>query len=261
MYRSLISNRYLAYTLIANEIRKTYWGSFFGILGTFLNPLIILSIYTFVFSGILKIKFGTSSGMGNFAVYLFCGLIPWMGFSEAVQRSSTILLDKKPLLKQTKFPKQLLPFCLTFSAFINQLFALSAFLIVLIFIRIKLNLCGFLLVIFFPFQLLFTFSFCLIVSSLNIFLRDIGIFLSTFLQLWFFCTPIFYPESIIPNQILPVMKINPMFHLVKIYRSLLLDGQLPPLASIAWFLISSIGLIMLASLIFNWIENKIVDYL
>ena len=260
MIKSLVLNKHLAYNLVIGDIKSKYFGSFTGFFGSILNPLLTLLIYTFVFSGILKIKFGLIEGMANFAIYLFCGLLPWLGFSEAVQRSSTVMLDQRSLIKRTKFPKIILPFYLTCSAFINQLFALLAFLTVLIITQYMIQWPFFLLILIFPAQILFTFGCCLIVSVLNIFFRDIGIFLATFLQLWFFCTPIFYPETLIPERFLPILKINPLFHLVKIYRSTLLDGNIPPFSSVIWFIFFTVLSTILGFVTFQRVEEKIVDF-
>ena len=81
--KGILENRNLVTTFVINDLRGRYPGSFVGFLGAFINPLLLLVIYCFVFSGILQIKFSQVGGTGNFAVYLFCGLIPWMAFSEA----------------------------------------------------------------------------------------------------------------------------------------------------------------------------------
>jgi len=261
MVKTIIVHKHLIYNLVITDIKCRYWGSFFGLLGSIINPLLILLIYTFVFSGILKIKFNITEGMGNFAIYLFGGFLPWMGFSEAVQRSSTVLLDQRAIIKRTKFPKDVLIFSNTLSAFTNQCFALFAFVVVLLCIKYNLTWHLLLLPFIFPIQIFFTYGICLIISSLNIFFRDIGIFLATFLQLWFFCTPIFYPETIIPKRFLAFMEINPLFHLVKIYRSLLLQGSLPPSKRVIWFLLYAFASSIIGFFIFNKLEGKIVDYL
>jgi ABC-type polysaccharide/polyol phosphate export permease len=175
-----------------------------------------------VFSGILKIKFGLSEGMGNFAVYLFCGLVPWLGFSEAVQRSSSLMLDQRALIKRVFLPKVIFPLSLTISTFLVQIATLLVYLVVIYFLKYECGRAVLLLPLIFPIQIMFTFGFCLLVSSLNVFFRDIGVFVGTLLTLWFFCTPIFYPESIIPERFVPFMDINPMLHLVRIYRHLIL---------------------------------------
>jgi len=121
-------NRNLLINLIIYDVKGRYFGSFVGIFGSVIIPLILLSIYTFVFSGILKVKFGNATGVGNFAIYLFCGLLPWMAFSEALQRSSTVILDHRPIFKRAPLNKKILPLYVTLSCFLNQIIATIPFI-------------------------------------------------------------------------------------------------------------------------------------
>lgn len=265
MLKTILRKKNLIFDLVISDLKRRYLGSFFGFWGSVINPLLLLMIYCFVFSGILKVNFGALSeapaGIGNFAIYLFCGLLPWISFSEAATRSSTILLDKGALIKRVIFPKEILPFYLTISGFINQLLALLVFLVILIILQFNLGSYGFLIIFIFPLEILFTFGFCLIISCLYVFFRDIGIFLQTVLQIWLFCTPIFYPSSIIPAPFMPFMKLNPTFHLIHIYRKLLLQNSMPAMKSVIYFAGFSISMLLIGIFVFNKINDKIVDYL
>lgn len=259
--KSIIAQKGLIWTLVTNDIKGKYFGSFFGFWGAVINPLLLLSSYCFVFSGILKIKFGILENTGNFAIYLFCGLIPWMGFAETVQRSATVMLDQRALIKRVPLPKEILPFYLTISTFISQIIALMVFILILIVLRVNLGGFALLLPLLFPLQILFTFGFSLGVASLQVFFRDIGVFLGSFLQIWFFCTPIFYPESLIPDRFMGFMELNPFFHLVRVYREILLQNSLPNVMSVTYFVIASVLVFFAGCNIFNRVQNRIVDYL
>ena len=134
-----------------------------------INPLLLIFIYCLVFSGILKIKFGILGNTGNFAVYLFCGLVPWMGFAETVQRSATVMLDQRALIKRVPFSKEILPFYLTISTFISQIIALMVFILVLVVLRVNLGGFALLLPLLFPLQILFSFGLSLGMASLQVF--------------------------------------------------------------------------------------------
>jgi lipopolysaccharide transport system permease protein len=259
--KSIIAQKDLIWTLVANDIKGKYFGSFVGFWGSVINPLLLLSSYCFVFSGILKIKFGILENTGNFAIYLFCGLIPWMGFAETVQRSATVMLDQRALIKRVPFSKEILPFYLTISTFISQTITLMVFIIVLIVLRQDLGGFALLLPLLFPLQILLTFGFSLGVASLQVFFRDIGVFLGTFLQIWFFCTPIFYPESLIPDRFMGFMELNPFFHLVRIYRRILLENSLPDIMNVTYFFIASVLVFFAGYSVFSKVQNRIVDYL
>ncbi len=261
MLKSLWGHRNLIFHFVIGDIRERYLGSFFGLSGYVISPLVILFVYTFIFSGILKIKFGNSGGMGNFAIYLFCGLIPWMAFGESLQRSTTILFDQRALIKRVLFPKEILPLYVILSNFFAQIIALLSFFVVLAFMGYHLGAAIMLLLIVFPFQLLFMFGCSLLSSSMNLFFRDIGAFLGTILQVWFFCTPIFYPEDLIPKSFLSVLQLNPMLHLVRIYRVTILENALPKFSSFAYFAVVSCLAFLLGFFVFKKVENKAVDYL
>ena len=243
------------------DMKERYLGSFFGFFGYIFNPLLLLFIYAVIFSGILKIKFGNSTGMGDFAIYLFCGLIPWTAFSEGLQRSSTVLTDQRNLIKRVHFPKEIFPVYIALSAFFTQFVALSCFLIVLLLSGYELGFPLITLLVVFPFQIIFTMGFSFLLSSMNPFFRDIGVFLGTFLQIWFFCTPIFYPEAIVPDRFLPVLNINPMFHLVRIYRETILQMEFPSLLCFAYFAFVSVLVFVLGFLVFRKLRHRLVDYL
>lgn len=259
--KSIIDQKDLVWTLVANDIKGKYLGSFVGFWGSVINPLLLLFIYCLVFSGILKIKFGILENTGNFAIYLFCGLVPWIGFSESVERSATVMLDQRALIKRVPFSKAILPFYLTISTFISEIIALMVFLTVLVILKEKVGGFALVLPLIFPFQILFTFGFSLGLASLQVFFRDIGVFLGSFLQIWFFCTPIFYPESLIPDRLMGFMELNPFFHLVRIYREVILQNSLPDFMSVTYFLIASVLVFLAGCMVYNRVENRIVDYL
>lgn len=251
----------LIWTLVANDVKGKYFGSVVGLWASVINPLVLLSIYCLVFSGILKIKFGSAEGTGNFAIYLFCGLVPWMGFSESVQRACTVMLDQRALIKRVPFAKEILPFYLTMSTFFTALVALIIFVGVLLIIGETIGARALLLPILFPLQILFAYGLSLAAASLHVFFRDIGVFLGSILHVWFFCTPVFYPESLIPARFMPFMQLNPLFHLVRAYRQLLLENALPDLRGVIYFAAAAFLSFLIGCRVFYRVRNRIVDYL
>lgn len=259
--KSILLHRVLIYRLVLADIRERYFGSFFGLWGYVITPLVMLAVYTFIFSGILQLKFGKTEGTGNFAVYLFCGFIPWMAFSEPVQRSTTVLWDQRTLIKRFLFPREVLPLCVVLSAFFSQMVALISFLVVLPFAGYSLGACIIALFAVLPFQFFFTMGLSLLCSSMNLIFRDIGVFLGTLLQVWFLCTPIFYPESLIPERFLHFLKANPMFHVVRIYRNIILENTLPEPMSFGYVVLSAVAVFFAGLYVFRKMENRVLDYL
>jgi len=184
-----------------------------------------------------------------------------MSFSTAIQRSSTILIDQSSLIKRVPLQKEIFPFYIVISSIITEIVTLFAFIVILFFMKFKIGVCLLALLFILPLQLFFTYGICLCVSSLHVFFRDVGIFLGTILQVWFFCTPIVYPKSLIPSTFRSLFELNPMFHLVNIYREIVLHNSMPTVKNIGYFAVVSIVVFLLGNYVFIKLKSKIVDYL
>src|SRR4029077_7163701 len=106
-----------------------YRGSFLGFLWTLVTPMVMIAIFTFIFAGIFKAKFGASSSQWDYALYLFCGLLPWNAFAESLQLSASTIVTHANLVKRVVFPLETLPVAQTLAAIGNQLFGTAALLI------------------------------------------------------------------------------------------------------------------------------------
>src|ERR1043166_7713269 len=111
----------LILSLTKRELAARYRGSVLGILWTLLTPIVMIAIFTIIFSGIFKAKFGDSSSQWDYALYLFCGLLPWTAFQESLQLSSTTIVSHANLVKRVVFPLETLPVSLSLAAVVNQL--------------------------------------------------------------------------------------------------------------------------------------------
>ncbi|HOT01027.1 MAG TPA: ABC transporter permease, partial [Acidobacteriota bacterium] len=119
--RYYYNQRDLLLSYVRKDLKERYVGSVIGFYWSVLNPLILLGIYTFVFSVIFRVRFGEGEGLVNAALYIFCGMVPWMAFSEAVGRSTGVLIDNANLIKKVMFPSKILPMYLVFSHAVNLL--------------------------------------------------------------------------------------------------------------------------------------------
>ena len=227
-------------SLIGNFVRRDlqarYRGSAIGLFWSVIHPLIMLVLYTFVFSTILKVRVGAEEGTGNFAIYLFCGMLPWNAFAEALNRSSGVVLEHGNLIKRTIFPAVILPVYLVISGIINEVIGLGILFAALLltghhFSPLILALPAVLLL-----QFTFTVGLAWIVAGTTVFIRDVGQVLGVGLTLWLFLTPIFYPPALMPDQWRFLINLNPIYGLVEAYRGLILLGR-PP----AWPSLSVLG--------------------
>src|SRR5437588_13080588 len=116
----------LILSLTKRELTVRYRGSVLGMLWTLLTPIVMIAIFTIIFSGIFKAKFGNSSSQWDYALYLFCGLLPWNAFQEALQLSANTIVSHANLVKRVVFPLETLPISLSLAAIANQLISTSA---------------------------------------------------------------------------------------------------------------------------------------
>jgi lipopolysaccharide transport system permease protein len=230
----------LIYSLAKRELLARYKGSALGIIWALLTPVVMIAIFTFIFAGIFGARFGASASPWDYAIHLFCGLLPWTMFQESVLLSSTTIVSHANLVKRVVFPLETLPLAQTLSSLGNQLFGTVALLIAILLIRQQVPISILWLPALLIPQLLFTLGAAWLIASLGVFLRDISQGISLFLQAWMFLTPIIYPESIVPPRYRLFINLNPFTPLIRSYRRVLIEGTAPDWAGLAYFTLFAI---------------------
>jgi lipopolysaccharide transport system permease protein len=225
----------LILSLTRRELAARYRGSVLGIIWALVTPVVMIAIYTFIFAGIFGARFGANGTAWDFALYLFCGLLPWTAFQEAVQHSSNTIVSHANLVKRVVFPLEILPVSLALTALANQLFGTLALLIFSLIIRGELHLTMLWIPVLIVPQLLATLGVAWLVASLGVFLRDIVQGIALLLTTWLYLTPIIYPESVVPERFRPYINLNPFTHLVRSYRRIVLEGSMPDWGGLAYF--------------------------
>jgi lipopolysaccharide transport system permease protein len=225
----------LIYSFARRDLVGRYKGSALGIAWAVLTPVVMIAIFTFIFAGIFGARFGASDSHWDYALYLFCGLLPWSMFQESVQQSANTIVANANLVKRVVFPLETLPAAQAFAALGNQLFATVALLIAIVVIRQNLQLTALWLPLLLIPQLLFALGAAWLIASLGVFLRDIAQGITLLLMAWMYLTPIIYPESIVPERFRWFIGINPFTPLVRSYRHIFLDGFAPDWRGLAYF--------------------------
>jgi len=223
---NLFRYRGLIQSLVARELKARYRGSALGFLWSFINPLLFLLIYTFVFAVVLPALH--TKELEPFALFMFCGILPWTWFSSALSESTNSLLAGGNLIKKVLFPAEILPIVTVLANMVHFFFGLVILAGFLIWYQRPLNV-GELLV--FPLavavQLILTTAFALLLSSLTVHFRDIRDILSNLLTFWFFATPIIYPYFMFTRADGSeawqgrLLKLNPFTHLAVTYQEIL----------------------------------------
>src|SRR5512138_346605 len=220
----LIRYRGLIQSLVARELKARYRGSVLGFVWSFVNPLLLLSIYSFVFTTIMR---SDNPATRPFAVFLFCGLLPWTWFAASLTEATSSLITGGNLIKKVLFPAEILPIVSVLSNMVHFLMGLVILAGFMIGFR---HYPGGAALPWFPIvlviQLVFTLGLALALSALTVHFRDIRDLLGNVLTLWFFATPIIYPYFMPSvSRFLTLFRLNPFYHLAVSYQEILFFGQ------------------------------------
>ena len=255
----MVGHRDLLLNFVVRDLKSRYAGSLMGIVWNVIHPLAMIIIYTLIFTRIMRAKLPGMTDVYSYSIYLVAGLLPWNAFAEVLSRSTTVFLDQAWLLKKISFPKKLLGGSIALSSFVNFLIGFSIFILFLLLTGHRLGRAYLALPILLILQFTFAFGLGLILSALNVFLRDISQLVGIGLQLWFWLTPIVYLENMLPDGLRSLFQLNPMYHFVRGYHSVILDSAFP-----SWSVLGITSMVSLISLtvgsaIFFRLKDEIVD--
>ncbi len=240
--RGLWQLRPLIELMVRRDLQGRFRGSVMGTFWSVINPLGHMLLYTFVFSIVLKVRLGTDTSTGSFAMFLMAGLLPWQSLSESCLRATTTILENPNLVKRVVFPLEILPLVSVLSSMVTEVIALTVLTVIA---SISMHTVHWTLV-FIPLLLLSQFLFvggiAWLLSSMGVFLQDIRHAISLFLSVWMYSTPIVYPASQLPESLKFLLWINPMAGLIGDFRRCMLEG-LPPDWN-CYFSYTAIGLVL-----------------
>jgi lipopolysaccharide transport system permease protein len=220
-------NRGLIRVMVRRDILGRYRGSFGGAFWTIINPLLLMLTYFFVFGVVLKSRFGQDQSRTGFALYFLAGMLPWLAFSEAAGRSATLMLEHRSFVKKLVFAVETLPVNLVVSGLVTELFAVALFSAFLVAIRGGVPPAVLWLPALLVPQILFTAGVSWFLAALGVFVRDLGQIMGFLLTIWFFITPICYPETSLGPSAKLLLSKNPIYVLVAGYRSVFLENRAP----------------------------------
>lgn len=251
-----INHRELIITLVLRELKSRYRGSFFGYLWSFLNPLLLLIIYSFVFTYIFRPRI---EGISLYALFLFIGLLPWNWFSSSLNDCAICFQENAGLLKKIYFPLEIIPLVKVLAQGFHFLFAFPIIIIALILTK-NLHISFIFFPISFLFQLFFISFLSILIGMLGVFFKDLKDLLANFLHFLFFATPIIYSLEMIPDSILKkFILFNPLTHLMRLWQYPLFYGKLPGYKSIFYIFIFILIFCFLYLLIFKKYKEEIVE--
>jgi ABC-type polysaccharide/polyol phosphate export permease len=223
--KNLLKYRQLIQSLVARELKARYRGSVLGFFWSFINPLLMLLIYTFVFATVLPNR---AVGLQPYALFMFCGILPWTWFSSSVLESANVLISGGNLIKKVLFPAEVLPIVTVLANMVHFFLGLPIVAAFIGYYAIAhgralpdgLDLLWFPVVVLV--QLLFTTGLALLVSALTVHFRDLKDIIGNLITFWFFATPIIYSmNDASVGGYKTWMDVNPFTHLAVSYQELL----------------------------------------
>jgi homopolymeric O-antigen transport system permease protein len=259
-FRTLLVHRNIIRALVRRDIRGRYVASTIGFSWAVIQPLALLGLYTFVFSGILNVRLGPGAATADFALYLFCGMLPWLAFADGLTRSASVIIDETPMIKKVVFPSEVLPASAVLSALVMEFVGLACLLCVVLVSRgvgWPLTVLPVVIVL----QFLFTLGLGWFLASVTVFVRDVRHLLGLALTLWMFLTPILYPESLVPARFRWLLDVNPMRYVVGAYRSLVLEQRVPPASDVLTLAVVAVVVAVAGHTVFQRSKQVFADVL
>lgn len=253
IFKNLWKYRELIAQFAKRDVIGRYKGSYLGILWTFITPLLMLLIYTFVFGTVFKARWGVGTGSKiEFALVLFCGLTTYQLFAECANRAPGLILSNVNYVKKVVFPLEILPVAALGSALVQAAISLIILIAALVaFMGIFNWTLVFVPLVLLP-MVLFTLGLSWFLASLGVYLRDIGQVVGVITQALMFLSPIFYPVTSIPENFRPLFYINPISYVVEDMRRVMVWGQMPDWN---WLLIGTLTGFAVAVLGYAWFQK------
>jgi lipopolysaccharide transport system permease protein len=255
--KNLFRYRLLVMSLVSRELKARYRGSVLGFLWSLLNPLLLLLVYTFVFSVIFRPA--RAAGIDPYALFLFCGLLPWIWFSTSVIEAANVLINNGNLIKKVLFPAEVFPVVSVFTNLAHFILALPVLIFFLIYYEKPFTIYW----LFFPaivfVQLVFTLGLSLFISSLSVHFRDIRDILGNLVTLWFFATPIIYPAGWLPSRLRSFLNLNPMTHIMMSYQRTLFQGSMLPWKKMSVTFLVSLIVFYVGYFVFDRLRDSLAE--
>ena len=254
VFKNLYQYRELLKTNVKKEIRGKYKGSFLGVLWSFVNPLLMVLVYAIVFPYIMRVQ------QDNYLIFLIVAIIPWNFFTTVVAQGSITVRTNANIIKKVYFPREILPISVVVSGLVN--FLISCIIIFIFLIGSGIGLSWHLLLL--PhialIEFMLTLGIVFMVSSINIYIRDLEYLVNFIITLLFYATPILYNINMFEGSfIAKILVLNPMTHIINAYRDIMYYQTLPNAQSILIVGLISLIIMLLGYQVFKKLEKGFAE--
>lgn len=255
LFKNLYNYRELLKTNIQKEIRGKYKGAWLGVLWSYLNPLLMLVVYSVVFSQIMKID------IPNYTMFLFTALIPWTFFTTTISQGSFSVVANGNILKKVYFPREIIPISVVTSNAIN--FLISCLIMLFFIFATGLGVSWYILlfpiILFAQYILLLGITF--ITSSLTVYVRDLEHIITVLLMVLFYGTPIVYSMDMVPAAMKTLITLNPMTPIINSYRDILFYKQMPNMTELTLIIVISAVIFAVGLGVFKRLQRNFAEEL
>ncbi len=259
---ALWTQRALIRQLSWRDIQSRYKGSAGGVLWAVVTPILLLTIYTAVFSGIFQARWGQDGGPIEYALQLFVGLTVHGLAAECLNRAPVLMINNVSYVKRVVFPLQLLPVVTLISALFHFLISLLVLIIFYIIVKQDLPLMGvlYLPIIILPY-LLFLAGITYLLAGLGVYLRDIGQLMGLVTTILLFLSPVFYPASMLPPKLQTIFMANPLTLIIEQTRAVVIGGMAPDLPKLGIYAVAAMGVFFFGLWAFTKMRKGFADVL
>lgn len=252
-FKEIYTYREMLRNLMAKELRARYKGSVLGFLWTFLNPLLMLAVYSVVFSFVMRIK------VEHYALFLFAALLPWNYLAQSLIQGTASMVQNASLVKKIYFPRIILPLSVVLANMINYLLGLFILIPALLISQIKLTVALLAFPVVLGIQTLLVIALTLLLAVGNVYFRDLEHITGILIMIWFFLTPVLYPSDMIPARIRPFFDLNPAAPIIEAYRSIFLYGRWPDWAELGYLILALGCLFLICWAAFSHLQRNVAE--
>lgn len=239
--------------LTGRELKRKYSRSKLGVIWSVLNPLLSMIVISLVFSQMFK------RSIENYPIFYLCGNVLWSLFTTGTRTAMTALVDNKQMLIKVKIPMQVFVISRVYTAFVNFIYSLVAFIPILVVFRVRLNWTILFLPVVVLLELLFVIGFSMMLSVGYVFFGDLKHLYGIALTLWMYLSALFYPITRLPGIMVTVVGNNPVYLFIDAMRWIVLEGSLQPWTAFVKMVIWSVGVYLVGTWIFRKNKNKVMQ--
>jgi len=254
LLKEIYSYREMIFSLVRRDLKGRYKGSVLGFLWTFINPLLQLLVYTFVFSIVMR------SGIEDYYLFLFVALVPWIFFSTSVSGGSSCIWAQQDMVKKIYFPREVLPVAFVTSQFVNMLLSFLVIFAVLLVSGKGLDLQALLyLPVIMLVEYLLALGMAMLSSAITVYIRDLEYILGIVTMAWQFLSPVMYSVEQVPEEARAIFYANPMTPIIIAYRDVLYYAKVPELGTLVHAVGVGVGLLVVGTILFGKLKKHFAE--